>query len=508
MTLAEELQLHCRFMPPPWLRARLVAAARRVLQARKDQGGGGGGSSSSAAAVLASTAYYVAQYLGFEGRQEFWGLALQCGGGWRPGVDRDMLPSGQFRADGSTYRQTNHPHSLASARNSVSPASTAFDPPHTGGGSGMFDGTMRSIGGGGGGGVFASAREERAERYNVQRALADVVDVLCPAPFACPSRLSEALADTAVVRRNKGSLTIQRMHALHLLPLRGIDDSVARLFVARDLINMAEMEKAGEVLLETSCTVPSFAFHAQLAISVAAASQPRPLPTPLVLACKRAGAMLLAKGDVAGAVEKFALIGEHHEACMALQSTGRWMEAAVQARVSPTLSLACKLELLHRWVKSRAQRGEVMAPALLLLRLGSPRAALTLLNESPYTVDMGGLFGLFLALSTLLPTPSSSSTSSRRRAGGGVSKGSGKGQRSSVSLSSYSSALDVPITSPSRPDDYYGSSGSSGHHASSAQLTVRDVVLSVLADYVSLLHSTSNVSLAATVQRVRQTFVA
>ena len=221
-------------------------------------------------------------------------------------------------------------------------------------------------------------------------------------PVYIPSKYSVALSDATTLRLNRSALSNLRVSTLQASRTKHFDDSVARLQIARDCLVMGDLQKACDVLIDSRFEFDAFSLHATIAIAVTAAMQQQ---SPVfVLTAKRAAAMLLAKGDVEGAVEKFCLIGEHYEACLALQSVGRWADSAVVAQLS-AMTDSCKAELAHRWATHCAQRGDVMAAARMLLALKLPRQALVLLADRPYFTDVAGLFAMALATCNSLLTP-------------------------------------------------------------------------------------------------------
>ena len=256
-------------------------------------------------------------------------------------------------------------------------------------------------------GVFPPTRlEYYLARFNLYQGI----------PYAYPSAISESRSRSSDLKHNRARLVLLRLHALQLQQCRPVDDSRARLVVARELLQLDELGKASEVLLESNFGSTNFAAHAQLALNIAAAQDRRSsmmgssvsgegrLSSAFQLTSKRAAAMLLARGDVDGAVEMFVLIQEHYEACLTLQSCGRWVDAAVLAQLAPSVSEERLREILTRWARHCAQRGNIIPSVLLLLKVGALAVVASLLSESsPYT-DVAGLFVLFLAASDMLTT--------------------------------------------------------------------------------------------------------
>ncbi|CUG91311.1 WD40 repeat-containing protein, putative [Bodo saltans] len=233
-------------------------------------------------------------------------------------------------------------------------------------------------------------------------------DILCPSqtavpfgpmsPLFAPDKYSEALAPVDIVEMNRKCLIALRRYALNSLRGHNVDDSEARLVMSRELLSLGDHAAACELLIDANIEHPSFDRFATLAIAIAGAAQQQQgyAAQMLELTSKRAAAMLLAKGDVDGAAEKFSMIGEHYEASLALQSRGLWNGAALVARLSP-MTESCRGELLHRYATHCAQRGEGLVAARMLLGLKAPRQALVILADCAPLTDVAGLFAVALA---------------------------------------------------------------------------------------------------------------
>jgi WD40 repeat protein len=292
-------------------------------------------------------------------------------------------------------------------------------------------------------------------------------DILCPSQTAAPfgpmsplfaaDKYSEALAPVDILEMNRKCLIALRRYALNSLRGHNVDDSEARLVMSRELLSLGDHAAACELLIDANIEHPSFDRFATLAIAIAGAAQQQqgPAAQMLELTSKRAAAMLLAKGDVDGAAEKFSMIGEHYEASLALQSRGLWNGAALVARLSP-MTESCRGELLHRYATHCAQRGEGLVAARMLLGLRAPRQALVILADCAPLTDVAGLFAVALA-------------------------------RQYAMLSE--SCLSTIVASPLRTSH----GATSSHQAASPSETFGQLLISLLGDYENHLKAVGNV---------------
>lgn len=283
--------------------------------------------------------------------------------------------------------------------------------------------------------------------------------------FGSENRFSEALADEDQLKQNRAALCQLRQNALTTFQGRNVDDAKARLAVARELIAFGDLATAADVLIDTQAESEQFGNHATLAVAIAAVAGGSSQSTSLQLTAKRAAAMLLARGDVEGATEKFGLIGEHYEAAQALQSKGLWGPAALRAKLSP-MSPSCRHELLHRWALHCAQRGRVSPAVKMLLVLQAPRQALAALADSSHLLATAGLFAVALLQ-----------------------------QHALLSISSLSSVVSSPLRSD--PLD-----------SSLDRETLGDLLHDLFSDYCNFLTSVGNIDGSAAVRKISHRLLA
>ncbi|KEG14262.1 putative WD repeat-containing protein 11 isoform X1 [Trypanosoma grayi] len=218
-----------------------------------------------------------------------------------------------------------------------------------------------------------------------------------PLSYICSDRLSEAVAVSEVIRRNRTCFNEYRIAALEATKGQNLNNSKCRLTVARELLRLQEPQKAVDVLMDANYESDQFPQLANLAVTIAASTAAHDSPSQALLALttKRAAAMFLARGDLDDAVEKFILSGDHYDACLTLQSCGKWNEAVTLAKMA-SMSSEKQRDLLYRWCSYCAKRGEMMDAARLLFSLGSPCEALVLLSESVHLTDVAGLLAIAL----------------------------------------------------------------------------------------------------------------
>ena len=172
-------------------------------------------------------------------------------------------------------------------------------------------------------------------------------------------------------------------------------DSVeARVLTSRDLVICGNRQAASDVLIQANPMLPSYRDCAARACLIAATVEGA-VSEPLVIASKRAAAMLLANGDVEGAVENFGLIHEHYEAALALASRGRWIEAARHIKIA-NADESQRAKLLHDWVEDCARNRQDVWCATILMTLNCPHEALASLVTRPERTDVAGLFAVWL----------------------------------------------------------------------------------------------------------------
>ncbi|ESS68772.1 hypothetical protein TCDM_02487 [Trypanosoma cruzi Dm28c] len=240
-----------------------------------------------------------------------------------------------------------------------------------------------------------------------------------------------------------------RIAALEATKSQNTEVSACRLIVARELLKLQEAQRAIDVLMDANLESDHFSHLANLAVMIAASITARESSSFSLFSntTKCAAALHLARRDLDAAVEKFILSGDYYEAGLALQSCGKWGEAAALAKVT-SMTPNQKKEILYRWCSYYAKRGEIMEVARMLFSISSPSEALVLLSESVQLIDVAGLLAIVLLEDSF--------------------------------FSSWESLQKV-IPSPLRDEDPSGA------------LSLGDVVLNVLADYCSVLNSVGNV---------------
>ncbi|EKG05209.1 hypothetical protein TCSYLVIO_003733 [Trypanosoma cruzi] len=263
------------------------------------------------------------------------------------------------------------------------------------------------------------------------------------------NRFSEAVANPDVIRSNRMCINEHRIAALEATKSQNTEVSACRLIVARELLKLQEAQRAIDVLMDANLESDQFSHLANLAVMIAASITARESSSFSLFSntTKRAAALHLARRDLDAAVEKFILSGDYYEAGLALQSCGKWGEAAALAKVT-SMTPNQKKEILYRWCSYYAKRGEIMEVARMLFSISSPSEALVLLSESVQLIDVAGLLAIVLLEDSF--------------------------------FSSWESLQKV-IPSPLRDEDPSGA------------LSLGDVVLNVLADYCSVLNSVGNV---------------
>lgn len=215
-------------------------------------------------------------------------------------------------------------------------------------------------------------------------------------PYLLADGFSEAMGSCTVAVRNHTTLNVQRRLALHAQRDCNVDDAGVRLCLARELLKLrGETTTAVDVLLDANSESTQFAQLATLAVAVAASLGPQK-KSLFTSAAKRAAALLLAKGDVDAAVEKYLLAGDEAEACVALQSRGRWQEAALAAQLT-SMSASARADVVQPWAQHCAKHGDEFAAARLLLSLGLVKDALVVLAESAHHTDVTGQLALAVA---------------------------------------------------------------------------------------------------------------
>ncbi|KAH9577495.1 hypothetical protein LSM04_006877 [Trypanosoma melophagium] len=274
-------------------------------------------------------------------------------------------------------------------------------------------------------------------------------DQVPPLFYLYCDRFSEAVSSSEIVRRNRMSFNDYRIAALEASKNENIDASKCRLVVARELLRLQEPQKAIDILMDTNYESEQFPNLANLAVTIAASSAAIDSKSSTLFneTTKRAAALFLARGDLDSAVEKFVLSNDYYDAGLALQSCGKWIEAARLAKVG-AMSNEEQKELFYRWSSYCAKRGETIEAARVLLSISSLLEALVLLSESQHLTDVAGLFAMILL--------------------------------KDISFSSKES-FQMLISSPTRDED------------SSDTLRVSEVMLSTLTDYSSILNSVGNV---------------
>ncbi|KAH8613927.1 hypothetical protein ERJ75_000710500 [Trypanosoma vivax] len=226
-----------------------------------------------------------------------------------------------------------------------------------------------------------------------------------PVCYMYGDQFAEALASSEVVCKNHMHFNERRMEALDASKSKNVDDSRCRLSVARDLLKLQEPHRAIDVLMDVNNDVKCFPHMVDFAVAVASSvSTPNASPPALLAStARRAAALLLARGDLDGAVDKYMLSGHYYEAALTLQSNMRWGEAATLMRTAP-LTSEQQRDLFYRWCAHIAKRGEHVEAARLLISMGSPFQALALLHASPHFKETAGLLGMVLLGN---PTPCS-----------------------------------------------------------------------------------------------------
>lgn len=217
-----------------------------------------------------------------------------------------------------------------------------------------------------------------------------------PLLFLCADPYAVSIYDAFHIRRNRLILTEHREKALQANRSHNVDDSLARLLLARQLLSLREPARATDVLMECSNESPRFGLLSTTAVAIAAAGTLVENGTLFSVTTKRAAAMLLASGDVDAAVEKYLLSRDGHEASVALQSKGRWHEAALLCTLSSD-SKADQEDVLRRWAEHVLRAGDAMAAARIYVSMGMLTPAIRVLADSTHYTDVAGLFALILA---------------------------------------------------------------------------------------------------------------
>lgn len=224
--------------------------------------------------------------------------------------------------------------------------------------------------------------------------------------YSCCDHFSEAVANSKIVCKNRLRSNGHRIAALEATKNHNVDVSKCRLAVARELLRLQEPQKAIDVLMDANYENDQFTRLADLAVAIAASVVARDSPSFALFerTTKHLAAMCLAKGDLDSSVEKFVLSGDYYEAGLALQSSGKWNEAAVLAKVGSMTSYQQR-EILFRWCTHCAKRGETMEAVRIFLSMALPCEAIVLLSESTQLTDIAGLLTILLLTDSAFSSP-------------------------------------------------------------------------------------------------------
>ncbi|CAD2214821.1 hypothetical protein AGDE_08711 [Angomonas deanei] len=224
-------------------------------------------------------------------------------------------------------------------------------------------------------------------------------------PYFMADAVSPGYGNETQIRRNLYILCEQRSVALQTNDNVNVDDSVGRLLVCRDYLKLQEAVKAVDILVNSNYQSAHFNMLSTLAVTIAAhanfdqSEEDSPAKELYTQTLKQTAAMLLAKGDVQGAVEKYVLARDINEAALAYQSQGRWEEAAHLLNCFPGVSPSVVQEVRQRWALHYEKQGFTLRSATVLLSLGQRHfgEVLTALNKGPPCGDVAGMFALLLA---------------------------------------------------------------------------------------------------------------